>query len=149
MKKYLATVWLGVSLLLLGAIPATVHADHHMAMEKSKVVYHVNQLERARGALRNVKNHLNAVGDKNVEIIVVTHGKGAFVLVDGTTDDKGTYESDIAALSNRGVKFQMCENTINGFDIDRNMINLVVEIVPSGVAQVANLQHQGYVYIKP
>ena len=33
---------------------------------KSKVVYHINNIHTATGALRNVKNHLNAVGDKNI-----------------------------------------------------------------------------------
>ena len=40
---------------------------------KQKVVYHINNIDAAGGALRNVKNHLNALGDKNADIIVVTH----------------------------------------------------------------------------
>ena len=56
---------------------------------QQKVVYHVNNVNTAFGALRNVKNHLNALGDKNSEIIVVTHSSGAFAMVDGTKDKKG------------------------------------------------------------
>ena len=55
---------------------------------KQKVVYHINNIHTATGALRNVKNHLNALGDKNVEIIVVTHGSGAFAMVDGAMGKK-------------------------------------------------------------
>ena len=117
---------------------------------KQKVVYHVNNLQTANGALRNAKNHLNAVGDKNIEMIVVTHSSGAFAMVDGSKDKKGnTFSDKIAALSNRGVKFTICANTIKGKKIDKNKINQSAEIIPSGVAHVAHLQQQGYNYVKP
>lgn len=123
---------------------------------KSKVVYHVNDIHTAMGALRNVKNHLNAVGDENIELIVVTHSSGAFAMVDGSmgkTDKKTgkvyNFSDTIASLANRGVKFQICANTIRGKKIDKNKINENVEIIPSGVAEVAFLQQKGYVYVKP
>ena len=117
---------------------------------QQKVVYHINNLDSAFGALRNVKNHLNALGDENADIIVVTHSSGAFALVDGTADKKGhTFEDTIQKLANRGVKFEICANTIRGKKIDKNKINLNAVIVPSGVAQVADLQQKGYLYVKP
>jgi len=115
-----------------------------------KVVYHINDVNKAKGALRNVKNHLNALGDKNVEIIVVTHSSGAFALVDGAKDKKGnTFSDQVAALANRGVKFEICANTIRGKKIDKHKISQYAKIVPSGVAQIAHLEQQGYLYIKP
>ena len=124
--------------------------------DKQKVVYHVNNIHTATGALRNVKNHLNALGDKNIEIIVVTHSSGAFALVDGSMGKKNKktgkvydFKDVIATLSNRGVKFQICANTIRGKKIDKNKINVNAEIIPSGVAQVAFLQQKGYLYVKP
>ena len=117
---------------------------------KQKVVYHVNDVESAFAALRNVKNHLNAVGDENAEIIVVTHSGGAFTLVDGTKDSKGHELKDsVNELANRGVKFQICANTIRGKKIDKTKINMNAEVVPSGVAQIAHLEQMGYLYIKP
>ena len=105
---------------------------------KQKVVYHVNDVNKATGAFRNAKNHLNAVGDKNVDMIIVTHSSGAFALVD-----------QIATLANRGVRFQICANTIRGKKIDKNKINVNAEVVPSGVAQIADLEQKGYLYVKP
>lgn len=120
------------------------------APAKQKVVYHVNDIDRAKAAFRNITNHLNAVGDSGAEIVVVTHSSGGLAMVDGETDAKGnTFDSLIQALANRGVRFQLCNNTIEGLKIDRNAINLNAEIVPSGVAQLAQLQQEGYVYIKP
>jgi intracellular sulfur oxidation DsrE/DsrF family protein len=122
---------------------------------KQKVVYHVNNIHSAKGAFRNIKNHLNAVGDENLDIIVVTHSSGAFAMVEGAMgkkDKKGrvyNFSDTIASLANRGVKFQICANTIRGKKIDKNKISQYAEIVPSGVAQVAELEQNGYVYIKP
>ena len=122
---------------------------------KQKVVYHLNNIHAATGALRNVKNHLNAVGDKNLDIIVVTHSSGAFALVEGSMGKKNkkgkvyNFTDTIAGLANRGVKFQICANTIRGKKINKNKINENAEIIPSGVAQIAHLEQRGYMYIKP
>jgi len=123
---------------------------------KQKVVYHVNNIHTATGAFRNAKNHLNALGDKNIEMIVVTHSSGAFALVDGAMGKKNkktgkvyNFTDTIAALANRGVKFEICANTIRGKKINKNLINENAEIIPSGVAEVAFLQQMGYKYVKP
>ena len=123
---------------------------------KQKVVYHINNIHSATGALRNIKNHLNAVGDEDLDIIVVTHSSGAFALVDGSMGKKNPrtgkvydFRDAIATLANRGVRFQICANTIRGKKIDKRKINENAEIVPSGVAQIAHLQQQGYLYLKP
>jgi len=122
---------------------------------QQKVVYHINNVNTATGALRNIKNHLNALGDENVEIIVVTHSSGAFAMVDGAMgkkDKKGkpyNFNDQIASLANRGVKFTICANTIRGKKIPKDKINENAEIIPSGVAHVAHLQQKGYLYVKP
>ncbi len=118
--------------------------------KQQKVVYHINDINKAFGALRNVKNHLNALGDKNAKIIVVTHSSGAFSLVDGSQDKRGrSFESAVQTLSGRGVKFEICANTIRGKKIDKSRINLNAQVVPSGVARIIDLEQKGYLYIKP
>ena len=141
--------------ILLGATLVGCQQGQNLKKAKNgyfqqKAVYHINDINHAYGALRNVKNHLNALGDENADIIVVTHSKGAFTLVDGSKDKKGhTFEEAIQKLANRGVKFRICANTIRGKKIDKNKINLNAKIVPSGVAEIAHLEQQGYAYIKP
>lgn len=142
------------------ALTATAHAVDPSQPAKNgynqqKVVYHINNVDDATGAFRNIKNHLNALGDENAEIIVVTHGAGAFALVDGAMGKKDKegkpydFRDMIAGLANRGVKFQICANTIRGKKIPKEKINENAEIVPSGVAQVAHLEQKGYMYVKP
>ena len=129
--------------------------DAKNGYKQQKVVYHINDVQSAKASLRNVKNHLNALGDENIEVIVVTHSSGAFALVDGAMGSKDKdgkaidLKDDIATLANRGVKFQICANTIRGKKIPKEQINEHAEIVPSGVAHVAHLQQQGYLYVKP
>ena len=143
-----AVVGLGVSTAQAGSA--------NNGYDKQKVVYHINDVHAADGALRNIKNHLNALGDGNAEIIVVTHSSGAFALVEGAMGKKDEktgkvydFKDVIAGLANRGVKFQICANTIKGKKIDQNKINEHAEVIPSGVAQVAHLQQKGYLYVKP
>ena len=117
---------------------------------QQKVLYHMNDAQLAGPGLRNIKNHLNAVGDENAEVVVVTHGKGIDFLLDGWKDAKGNSHADtVQELANRGVTFQICANTIKGRNIDKDKINMNAEITPSGVATVSELQLQGYTYVKP
>ncbi|HID49674.1 MAG TPA: hypothetical protein EYP40_08730 [Chromatiales bacterium] len=148
-------VLFAAAMLMLGMSTAQAGTAKN-GYNKQKVVYHVNNIHSAKGAFRNIKNHLNAVGDENLDIVVVTHSSGAFALVDGSMGkkDKKTgkvynFNDTIASLANRGVKFQICANTIRGKKIDKNKVSEYAEIVPSGVAQVVDLEQKGYYYLKP
>jgi hypothetical protein len=151
-KTYIFTL---VTLFMLSSFSVQA-GDANNGYNKQKVVYHVNNVHSATAAFRNIKNHLNAVGEENADIIVVTHSSGAFSLVEGAMGKKSkktgkAYEFDgaIASLANRGVKFNICANTIRGKKIDKSKINLNATVVPSGVAEVAHLQQKGYLYVKP
>jgi intracellular sulfur oxidation DsrE/DsrF family protein len=155
MLKSTKAVILAVVAMIGLAATAAQAGEAKNGYAKQKVVYHVNNIDSATGAYRNIKNHLNAVGDENMDVIVVTHSSGAFSLVDGSMGKKDkngkvyNFNDQIASLANRGVKFQICANTIKGKKIDKSKINENAEIIPSGVAQVAHLQQQGYLYVKP
>lgn len=149
-------IYRSVALAALLAMSSALHAaeGERKAAENGyhtqKVVYHVNDAEGAGAMLRNVTNHLNAVGDKNAEIVVVTHGKGVDFLLEGWADKEGkSYEEAVQGLVNRGVKFQICNNTLRGRKIEEDKVSMNAKIVPSGVATVAELQQQGYAYLKP
>lgn len=148
-----------VSLSMTTAFAAEKHIDIKKEAKNGyhqvRVVYHLNDIKEATAALRNAKNHLDAVGDENIEMIVVTHATGAYALVDGAMGEKDKegkpydLRDAVASLANRGVKFQICANTIKGKKIPKDKISEYAEIVPSGVAMVAELQNKGYAYVKP
>ena len=131
---------------------------------KQKVVYHINyddpKLQKA--ALRNIQNHTNAVGDENLELKVVLHGNGLSLLIYPDSLDKlpkfkhanasEEMAARIDALKGQGVAFQVCSNTVKGrkVDMEADLYDVdAVDVVPSGVAELARLQSQGYTYIKP
>lgn len=130
---------------------------------KQKVVYHINydNPKQQAGALRNIQNHINAVGAENLEVKVVMHGNGLSLV---TTPDalertklnhanaNDDMQTRILGLKNQGVAFNVCANTLKGKKIDRENDLFDVseaDIVPSGVAELSHLQAQGYTYIKP
>jgi intracellular sulfur oxidation DsrE/DsrF family protein len=147
--------------LLLVSVSATATQSGYA---KQKVVYHVNdddpKLQMA--ALRNIQNHINAVGADNLELRVVMHGNGvALVLLPDALPQLPKFkhanateqmQAQVDGLKNQGVAFKICENTLKGRKVNReeHLYNVDAEdIVPSGVAELAHLQAQGFTYIKP
>ena len=130
---------------------------------KQKVVYHINydDPKQQAGAMRNIQNHINAVGAENLDLKVVLHGKGLSLLLSPDEASKTklklgnaseAMQAKIAGLKDQGVDFQVCSNTLRGkkvtyeedlYDVDKT------DIVPSGVAELSRLQGMGYTYIKP
>lgn len=147
MKKLL--IVLTATLLAFGAgIGNSIAAGYG----KQKVVYHVNYDTEKRqiGAMRNVQNHINAVGADKLDLRVVMHGKGYTLLKRANNDPN--FEQKVANLKKQGVKMQICANTLRGKKINaKNDLYDVSEsdIVPSGVAEIAHLQKKGYSYVKP
>jgi hypothetical protein len=145
MKKIPGLVGMTLLLLFSGMTQA---ADY----EKQKVVYHVNNNDEKtlKSALGNIQNHINAVGKDNIEINVVMHGDGVDLLKVANNDMD--MQSKIINLKSQQIAFKVCSNTLKGRKINyKNDLYDVSEsdIVPSGVAEIAKLQQQGYVYIKP
>jgi len=131
---------------------------------KQKVVYHINydNPKQQAGALRNIQNHINAVGAENLDLKVVLHGNGLALLLEpdsldklkkfkhANADDKMT--AKVTDLKGQGVDFHVCANTVRGrkVDVETDLYDVSEkDIVPSGVAEVAKLQAMGYSYIKP
>ena len=145
MRKLLALTVL--ALLTLGTGCATM-----LGQDKQKVVYHINYNDEAqlKAALGNVKNHIAAIGKDKIDVKVVMHGNGVDLLKTANTDLD--MQQKVIGLKKDGVAFEVCNNTLVNKKINyKNDLFDVSEkdIVPSGVAEVANLQQQGYVYIKP
>ena len=129
--------------LLVGLLAAS------MVWGEVKVVYHLNEgILQASRAMGNIRNHLDA--DPTAKIVVVTHGAGIDFLLEGATNKaEQPFTGAIGELSGRGVEFLVCNNTLTGRKIDKNKVAMEARVVPSGVAEVANLQAKGFAYIKP
>ena len=143
-----------ISMFLMAAVLIFGIAGYAGASDygKQKVVYHINydNPKQQTGAMRNIQNHINAVGAENLDLKVVLHGNGVSLLK--TANEDMNFQSSVINLKGQGVKFQVCNNTLTGRKIDYITDLFDVEegdIVPSGVAELSRLQAQGYTYIKP
>ncbi|MDE2370663.1 MAG: DsrE family protein [Burkholderiales bacterium] len=134
--------WISLLTLMLACGLAT-------AQGADTVVYHIDNAEQqALKGLRNIRNHLDV--DPKAQIIVVTHAEGVDFLMEGAKDRNGSlYAGPVSALKSRGVKFEVCEITLKNRGLKQDQFIQEADFTPSGVVRLAQLQHQGYAYIKP
>lgn len=153
--KYLTSLVLACAIAILGVAATTTDAEAQERYGKQKVVYHINysggEDDRAyRGALRNMQNHIDAVGAENMDIKLVLHGDGLGVLAAAKTNQ--LLQGQVLELKGQNVAIHVCNNTLQGREIsyENDLFDVFEEdIVPSGVAELSHLQMQGYTYIKP
>jgi intracellular sulfur oxidation DsrE/DsrF family protein len=130
-----------------------------------KVVYHADfsDARRFSAMLTSINNMVTFYQDELIEydvrIVFVSHG------IRFLTDDKleGTpFRSDSVLEERRGnlkgrltslqdvqdVKLELCDITRTQIDLDDDRLYQGVELVRSGVVRIAELQHQGFAYIK-
>lgn len=147
--------------LLFTALPRTTLADDDIA----KVVYHADfsDPKRFSAMLQNIFNmtttYENDMMDYDIRIVFLSKGI-RFVTRDNL---KGTpFEADeefakqredffkrLASLQDmRGIKLELCTITQELVGIDKSTLIPGVKMVTSGVVQIAELQHQGFAYLK-
>ena len=139
-------VWACAVLSLLSAGCATTLATPG---SEDRVVYHFSEgLEQASDGLRNVGNHLEV--NPNARIIVVSHAKGVDFMLKGAKDKNGNkYEDLVEQLEMQGVRFDVCQITLRNRHLSKDQFIEYATFVPSGVAEISKLEHEGYAYLKP
>lgn len=133
------------------------------AAQAERVVYHINFDDpvHQRDALYNLQNQINAA-THGIDLLVVLHGAGLSLLLYpealphtvGMRRAAGDQEmtARIDTLRGQGVRFLVAANSARRHHIDPLIDLHGVEpddIVPSAITELAQLQQQGYIYIKP
>ena len=142
------------------ALPKAVLAD-----DMAKVVYHADFSDPRRfsAMLTSINNmvtfYQNELIDYDVRIVFVAHG------IRFVTDDKleGTPFAEDAEMAERrannagrleslrsvqDVKLELCDITRSQINLDAGKLYDGVDSVPSGVVRIADLQRDGFAYIK-
>lgn len=152
-------------IVLFGMQSQTLFATDAEDEEVAKVVYHVDFADPARlsAMLVNIYNMANTYEDdfREYDIRVVFNAHGIrFLTTDrlsGTpfeVDDKtAELRKDLIArmksLQNtRNINLSYCNITREAIGLDVGSLISGVNRVTSGVVEVANLQHQGFAYLK-
>ena len=154
MKQFVPKI-LGLSTLFLFVAGFITAGDYG----SQKVAYHFNErdLRVTAMGLKNIQNHINAVGKDKLKVIAVFHGWGVLTLSNVSKNKNEQHIAEIIKkrvkkLKSQGVSFKICKNTITGKKIDfkKDLYDVKEnDIIPSGVAELAKLQAEGYTYIKP
>lgn len=119
------------------------------AQDKLRVVYHVSEIEKVAFALGNIANHIEGVGGpENVEIALVAHGPALKAFHE--LEAQPRISERVAALRGAGVHFEACGNTMaaQGVELD-DLLAGFFKLDKGGVVRLAELQSQGWLYIRP
>jgi hypothetical protein len=120
-----------------------------VAAEPIKAVYHINEIDKARGLLANVRNHLR--DDAGARIVVIANGQGIDFLLQDAVDKTGVpFAPALEELAAKGVQFKVCRNTLTSRNLTDKAVAEQVGVVQAGVSEIAKLQaREGFVYLKP
>jgi intracellular sulfur oxidation DsrE/DsrF family protein len=92
----------------------------------------------------NIQNLLDDETVETDDVALVANGGGITLL----TEDSPQRDA-VESLQERGVAFKQCSNTLTGTDTAEDDLIGGVELVSSGVGEIARLEAASYVYITP
>jgi uncharacterized protein len=140
------------ALSALGAVFAAHRANaatEPAPLAKLKVVYHLNDLDKVSFVLGNIQNHLDGVGGPDhVTIALVIHGQAlrAFHSASANPD----LSKRVGQFSKAGLELAVCGNTMKSQNVAlKDLLPGFVVAERGGVVRIAELQSQGYVYLRP
>ena len=115
-------------------------------MQKHRVIFEVNVdgAEQWQGILNNIENLQKTFGRESTETEVVAHGKGLGLIL----KTHGAMRERLQLVSDAGVRFTACENTMRRMNLKREDLMAFATTVDSGVAEVVRKQEAGWSYIK-
>jgi intracellular sulfur oxidation DsrE/DsrF family protein len=120
--------------------------------EKIKVLYHVDgkDPEVAKYALALINKHIDAEGGPDkIDVELVVHGPALELFEKDKMDPEMTKRFD--QIMEKGAKAEMCQVSMKAFGktIDNLAKGFVATLHPVAVKRIADLQKEGYLYIKP
>jgi uncharacterized protein len=133
----------------LVASRASATAELASLSAKMKVVYHLSDLDKVNFVLVNIQNHFDGVGGPdNVTIALVVHGQAlrAFHSVSANPD----ISKRVGQFSKAGLEFAACGNTMKSQNVGlQDLLPGFVAAERGGVVRIAELQSEGYLYLRP
>jgi intracellular sulfur oxidation DsrE/DsrF family protein len=139
---------------LLSSIAATLtvrraDAGDAPAPPRLKVVYHLDDLDKVNFVIGNIQNHVDGVGGPDKVILaLVVHGPAlrAFHATSANPD----LARHIGRLAAAGLELAACGNTMKAQNVTvADLLPGFVSAERGGVVRIAELQAQGYLYLRP
>jgi uncharacterized protein len=117
--------------------------------DASKVVYHLADLDKVNFVLGNIKNHYEGVGGpSHVKIALVVHGPALKAFqIDAANP---VLKKDVSQFHGEGLELNACGNTMKAQDIQlTDLLPGFIRVDQGGVTRLAQLQAEGYAYLRP
>ena len=117
--------------------------------DAAKVVYHLADLDKVAFVLGNIENHLaGAGGPDKVTIALVVHGPALRAFHAAAANPDTIHR--VAGFTKANVGFNACVNTMRGQNVTlKDLLPGFAVAERGGVVLLAELQAQGYVYLRP
>jgi intracellular sulfur oxidation DsrE/DsrF family protein len=137
--------------LVLAITPASLLARRAVAAtaETAKVVYHLADLDKVGFVLGNIRNHYDGMGgSEKVKIALVVHGPAlkAFRRADAAPD----VSKRVGELTRSGLEPNACIHTMQAMEVTlKDLLPGFIVAEKGGVVRLAELQAQGYIYLRP
>ncbi len=134
-----------LTIFLLFGLATNVSADG--AKHKLVIQVSTDDPRTQKIAMNNAVNLQKLYGIDNVDIEIVAYGPGL-----GMLTQKSQYADRVKSLALQDIKFSACMNTMNKIKKKTGHLPKLTEGVGSvkaGVAQIMELQEQGYTYVRP
>jgi len=138
-----------ISIMAAQHAEAEARAAAQAAADVSKVVYHLSDLDKVDFVLGNIHNHYAGMGGPaHVRIALVVHGPAlkAFHLSAAAADVSKRLEE----LRQLGLALIACINTMRAQNVTLKDLPPGFGVAEKGgVVRLAELQSQGYAYLRP
>ena len=153
LKKLSLICTLAVIAVLVGSFAASdAQSAEGQGKEKVKVLYHVDgkDPEVAKYALALINKHIEAEGGPEfIDVELVVHGPALELFERDKMDPEMTKRFN--QIIEKGAHAEMCQVSMKMFGktLDNLAKGFVATLHPVAVKRIADLQKEGYVYIKP
>ena len=130
------------------ALPGLVMADSG----KTKVLYHVDGKDPdvAKYAMALINKHIEAEGGPdNIDVVLVVHGPALKLFEKETVDP--VLRDKLKVIIDKGAQAEMCQVSMKlfGTPLEKLVAGFKPTEHPVAVKRIADLQKEGYLYIKP
>ncbi len=150
--QVLFSMFVAAAMLALPLSQELAQAAEGQAKDKVKVLYHVDGKDPdvAKYALALINKHIEAEGGPDkIDVELVVHGPALALFERDNMDPEMTKR--FAQIIENGAKAEMCQVSMKAFGktIDNLAKGFVATLHPVAVKRIADLQREGYIYIKP
>ena len=120
--------------------------ENTAAKKRRRIVYHLSEMEKVDFVLRNIRHHFEGAGADNPTLALVVHGPALQAF---GPNGSGASRDKLARLLPSGVKPYACLAAMRGMNLEMKDLPEGFIATEKGVVRLAELQEEGYLYIRP